>query len=53
MAASAVVEKIATKFEKDFSLVSIDSNIGSSSFEHVEFVDSGATKHMTGVYESF
>ena len=51
--ASAVVEEFATKFEQEFSLVSIDSSIGSSIFEHVWVVDSGATKHMTGVYDSF
>ena len=35
VAASAVVEEFAAKFEQEFSLVSIDSSIGSSTFEHV------------------
>ena len=35
MAAFADVEEYATKFEQEFSLVSIDSSIGSSSFENV------------------
>ena len=51
VAASVVVEEFATKFEQEFSFVSIDSSIGSSIFDWV--VDSGATKHMTGVYDSF
>ena len=50
--ASAAVEEFATMFEQEFSLVSIDSSTGSSIFEHVWFVDSGATRHMTGVYDS-
>ena len=35
VAAFVVVEEYATKFEQEFSLVSIDSSIGSSSFENV------------------
>ena len=53
VAASAFVEEFAAKFEQEFSLVSIASSIGSSIFEHVWVVDSGATRHMTGVYDSF
>ena len=53
MATSAVVEEYAKKFEQEFSLVSIDSSVASSTFEHVWVVDNGATRHMTGVYESF
>ena len=53
VAASAVVEEFSTKFEQEFSLVSIDSSIGSSTFEHVWVVDSGATKHMNRIYDSF
>ena len=53
MAVSAAVEDYATKFEQEFSLVSIDSSIGSSIFENVWFVDSGATRHMTGIYDIF
>ena len=34
VAASAIVEEFATKFEQEFSLVSIDSSIGSSTFQH-------------------
>ena len=33
--ATATVEDFASKFEHDFSLVSIDSSIVSSSFEHI------------------
>ena len=53
VAASAVVEEFAAKFEQEFSLVSIDSSIGSSIFEHVWVVDNGETIHMTRVYEYF
>ena len=53
VAASAIVEEFATKFEQEFSLVSVDSSIGSYIFEHVWVVDNGATRHMTGVYDSF
>ena len=53
MAASATVEEYATKFEQEFSLVSIGSSVGSSSFENVWVVDSGATIHMNGIYDSF
>ena len=35
MARSAVVEEYAMKFEQEFSLVSIDSNVGGSTVEHV------------------
>ena len=52
VAASAVVEESAKKFEQEFSLVSIDSSIGSSIFVHVWVVESGATRHMIGVYDS-
>ena len=53
VASSAVVEEFVVKFEQEFSLVLIDSSIWSSTFEHAWVVDSGATKHMTGVYDSF
>ena len=53
VAASTVVEEFTAKFEQEFSLVSIDSSIGSSTFEHVWVVDNSATKHMTRVYDSF
>ena len=53
MAMSTAVEDYATKFEQEFSLVSIDSSIGSSVFENVWVVDSGATKHMNGIYDIF
>ena len=53
MAATTEVEDYATKFEQEFSLISIDSSVGSSTFEHVWVVDSGATRHMIGVYDSF
>ena len=33
--ATTVVEDFAAKFEQEFSLISIDSSIGSSSFERV------------------
>ena len=53
MAASAAVEDYATKFEQEFSLVSIDSNVGSLSFENVWVVESGKTRHITGLYDFF
>ena len=53
MAASVMVEDYAMNFEQEFSLVSIDSNVGSSAFENVWVVDTGATKHMTRVYDFF
>ena len=53
VASSAVVEEFVVKFEQEFSLVLIDSSIGSSSFENVWVFDSGATRHMTGIYDSF
>ena len=53
MAAIAVAEDYATKFEQEFSLVSIDSSVGISSFKNVWVVDSGATIHMTRVYDIF
>ena len=53
MATSAVVEDYAAKFEQEFSLVSIDSSIGSSDFENVWVVGSGATRHMTRIYDIF
>ena len=53
VAASAAVEDYAMKFELEFSLVSIDSSVGISSFENVWIFYSGATRHMTGIYDSF
>ena len=41
--ASVVVEECGTKFEQECSLVSIDSSIGISIFEHVRVIDSGVT----------
>ena len=49
----ARVWEYATKFEQEFCLFLDDSNKGSSSFENVWVVDSGATRHMTGIYNSF
>ena len=51
MATFVAVEDCAMKFEQGFSLVSIDSSVESSAFENVLVVDSGATRHMTGVYD--
>ena len=53
VATFAVVEEYAKNFEQEFSLVSIDSSIGILSFENVWVVESGATKHMTRMYDSF
>ena len=50
---TTAVEDFAAKFEKEFSLVSIDSSVGSSSFEHVWVVDNGSTRHTTRVYDAF
>ena len=49
MPASATVEDYAVKFEQEFSLVSIDSSIGSSVFKNVWVVNSGATRLMTRI----
>ena len=53
MATSVAVEDYAANFEQEFSLVSIDSSIGSLVFENVGVVDNGATRHMTGIYDIF
>ena len=53
VAAFATVEDYSMKFEQEFSLVSIDSSVGISSFKNVWVVDSGATIHMTRVYDIF
>ena len=53
MVASVAVEDYAMKFEQEFSLVSIDSSVGSSAFEIVWVVDSGTTRHMTRDYDFF
>ena len=49
---TVAVEDFAAKFEHEFSLVSIDSSIGSSSFDHVWVVDSGSTRHMNRVHDA-
>ena len=36
--AFAIVDEFVTKSEQDFSLVSIDSSVGFSSFEHVHLI---------------
>ena len=46
VADSAAIEEYATKFKKEFSLVSIDSSVGSSVFENVSVVYNGASRHM-------
>ena len=46
MVASATVEDYTMKFEQEFSLASIDSSVGSSSFENVWVVDNGAPRHI-------
>ena len=51
--ASAVVKEFASKLEHEFSLISIDSSVGISTFEHVYVVDSGSTIHMTGLYDAY
>ena len=53
VATSTVVEEYTKKFEQGFSLVSIDSSVGSSTFEHVWVVDNSATRHTTRFYDSF
>ena len=51
--AYAVVEEYDKNFEQYFFVVSIDSSVGSSTFENVWFVDNSASGHMTRFYESF
>ena len=53
MVASTIIEDYAMKFEQEFYLVSIDSSVGSLAFENVWVVDNGATRHMTGIYDTF
>ena len=51
MATSAKVEEFATQFEQGFSFVASHSmSIASSS---IWYIDSGASRHMTGVREHF
>ena len=49
----AVVEEYDKNFEQYFFVVSIDSSVGSSTFENVWFVDNSASRHMTQLYDSF
>ena len=53
VAAYAVVEEYDKNIEQYFSVVSIDSVVGSSTFENVWFVDNSASGHMTRFYEYF
>jgi hypothetical protein len=49
--ASIVVDDFSKEFEKEFCLVSLDSSMGSSErFADSWIIDSGASKHMTGMW---
>ena len=53
-AASAEVLDFATKFEKKFSLASVETSINSSVDFHDTWIDdNGSTSHMTGKYGLF
>jgi hypothetical protein len=51
-AATASMEDFSSKFDKDFSLVTIVSNVGSGGFggDNICIVDGGASCHMTGIW---
>jgi len=51
--ATTSVEEFATKFEREFSLVSFDSSVDSSNLQNAWIVDSGSTRHMTDMWEVF
>ena len=51
--ASASVKEYVAQVEKEFSLASFDSSVGSSSFHDTWIIDSGSTRHMTGLYGVF
>ena len=54
-AATAAMEDFSTKFDKEFSLVTLVSSVGSGGFggDLRWIVDSGASCHMTGIWQVF
>ena len=53
-ATSTKVQEYAAQFEKEFSLASVETSIGSSvNYHDTWIVDSGSTSHMTGKYGVF
>ena len=55
LAVTAEVEEFAKKFDQEFSLVSGISGCDSNNLacNHTWIVDSGSTRHMTGLWDSF
>ena len=53
--ATTTMEEFSSKFDKEFSLVTLVSSVGSGGFEHDVrwIVDSGASSHMTGIWRVF
>ena len=54
-AAIAAIEDFASKFDREFSLVTLVSSVGSGGFggDVRWVVDSGASNHMTGIWRVF
>ena len=54
-AATTAIEDFASKFDREFSLVTLVSSVGSGGFggDIRCIVDSGASCHMTGVWRIF
>jgi hypothetical protein len=54
-AATAAIEDFASKFDREFSLVTLVSSVGSGGFggDVRWIVDSGASNHMTGIWRVF
>ena len=50
-AATTTMENVSSKYDKEFSLVTLVSNVGSGGFggDFRWIVDSGASCHMTGI----
>ena len=55
MVATVEIEEFSSKFEKDFSLVSMVSGTDSNSYmcDNTWLIDSGSTSHMTGNSDTF
>jgi hypothetical protein len=54
-AATAAMEDFASKFDREFSLVTLVSNVSSGGFggDVRWIVDNGASSHMTGIWRVF
>ena len=55
VAATAEIEEFSSKFEQDFSLVSMVSSTDSNNYiyDNTWLIDSGSTSHMTGKLDTF